>query len=636
MNNDIIAAVATGTGGAMSVIRVSGAGAVEAVGAIFSGRHSLLDAPGGRFFYGTIVEPASAASPTQCHSGSFDCAQDKLREESSAGIVIDDVVVSVFRAPHSYTGDDTVEISCHGSRYIQQKILQLLGTQGVRPAAAGEFTMRALLAGRLALSQAEAVADLIAAENRSAHRVASNQMRGGYAAELVALREELVRVAALLELELDFGEEEVEFADRAHLRELVERLRTRLNGLASSFAVGNALKNGVSVAIVGQPNVGKSTLLNALLGDDRAMVSDIAGTTRDTLEECADIGGTLFRFIDTAGVHDSTDRLEQMGIARTHTALSRADVVLLVLECGVESGELRVESGVCGVAPATAKQRHSESFGCAQDKLCEESQSGGVIPRSPQSDVGISNLHGVNEASLSPNTVISNGTSLSSQIAALRESIALRPEQKVCVVVNKIDAAPQHHSEPLGCAQDKLREESQSRMASFRGCEAAVEPASEASLQSDALMISPHPIIPISANIDAPIIPISALRGDGLAELRTWLSSTIDEGAADEVIVSNARHHDALLHAAAALDRVAAGLGASDARLLASSETASARPLATAKSNADTLPLTSAPLPLDLVAQDLREALHYLGLITGAITTPELLQTIFSKFCIGK
>ncbi len=276
-----IAAVSTGVGGAIAVIRVSGERALEACNAVMD---KALGTTGGRFYYRRVLD--------------------------GDGCTVDDVVASVFRAPNSYTGEDTVEISCHGSRYIQQKILQLLVEQGVGFASAGEFTMRALLNGKLDLAQAEAVADVIAAESRMSHALAVNQMRGGYSRELQTLRDELVHLASLLELELDFGEEDVEFADRDDLRMLIENTRDKIDRLADSFEVGNVLKHGVAVAIVGSPNVGKSTLLNALVGDDRAMVSDIAGTTRDTLEERIDIEGVTFRFVDTAGLRDTDDRLE--------------------------------------------------------------------------------------------------------------------------------------------------------------------------------------------------------------------------------------------------------------------------------------------------------------------------------------
>lgn len=304
-NRDIIVAPATALGGAIAVIRMSGEGSVECCGRLFSGRKPLVKAKSHTIHYGTI------------------CDGER---------VVDDVVVAVFRAPYSYTGEESVEISIHGSRYIASEVLRLLCAQGARMAEAGEFSQRALAAGRIDLSQAEAVADLIAAESRAAHAVAATQMRGGYSALLDELREELLNITTLLELELDFSEEDVEFADRAKLRSMLSKTNDAVVRLMESFKVGNAIREGVAVAIVGRPNVGKSTLLNRLVGDDRAMVSDIAGTTRDTIEESVVIDDIRFRFVDTAGLHDTDDKLEKMGIERTEKAIQKAQIVLYMTE----------------------------------------------------------------------------------------------------------------------------------------------------------------------------------------------------------------------------------------------------------------------------------------------------------------
>lgn len=245
---------------------------------------------------------------------------------------VDDVIISLFRAPNSYTGGDMVEIACHGSAFIVSEIVRLAIDAGARAATAGEFTKRAFLAGKIDLSQAEAVADVIAAEERAALTLADTQLRGGYSASLAELRSELVRLASLLELELDFSEEDVEFADRRELTTLLDLIGSEIKRLAESFAVGNAIKRGIAVAIVGEPNVGKSTLLNRLVGEDRAMVSEIAGTTRDTIEESVRIDGVVFRFIDTAGLHETGDRLESMGIERTQRAVSEAQIVVEMFE----------------------------------------------------------------------------------------------------------------------------------------------------------------------------------------------------------------------------------------------------------------------------------------------------------------
>ena len=311
--NDIIVAPATALGGAIAVIRVSGVGSIACCDSIFKGRKPLAEAKSHTIHYGTI------------------CDGER---------VVDDVVVAIFRAPHSYTGEESVEISIHGSRYIASEVIRLLCEGGARMAEVGEFSQRALAAGRIDLSQAEAVADLIAAESRAAHAIAATQMRGGYSEMLDALREELLNITTLLELELDFSEEDVEFADRERLLAMLEHTDTAVVRLVESFRVGNAIREGVSVAIVGRPNVGKSTLLNRLVGDDRAMVSEIAGTTRDTIEESIVIDDIRFRFVDTAGLHDTDDRLEKMGIERTERAIRQAQIVLYMSEPSQSDVEL--------------------------------------------------------------------------------------------------------------------------------------------------------------------------------------------------------------------------------------------------------------------------------------------------------
>lgn len=248
--------------------------------------------------------------------------------------VLDEVLVSVFKGSNSYTGENTVEISCHGSTFIQQQIIQLLLRSGCRMAQAGEFTLRAFLNGKLDLSQAEAVADLIASDNEASHQVAMQQMRGGFSNEIARLREELLNFASLIELELDFSEEDVEFADRTQFHQLLDRIELVLKRLIDSFAVGNVIKNGIPVAIVGEPNVGKSTLLNALLNEERAIVSDIAGTTRDTIEDEISIGGIGFRFIDTAGIRETQDVVESIGIKKTFEKMEAAQVVVYLVDGG--------------------------------------------------------------------------------------------------------------------------------------------------------------------------------------------------------------------------------------------------------------------------------------------------------------
>ena len=301
-----IAAPSTAPGGAVAVIRVSGPEALDCADRIFRGKTSLALAKGYSLHFGSIRE--------------------------ADGSLIDEVLVSVFRAPHSYTGENAVEIACHGSGYIVSRILARLLENGVKMAAPGEFTQRAFLHGKMDLSQAEAVADLIAAQTAAAHRIALKQLKGGFSEELAGMRSALLHLASLLELELDFSDEEVEFADRTQLRGLVEKVLAHCRKLIESFRLGNAIKNGVPVAIVGNTNSGKSTLLNALLGENRAIVSDIAGTTRDTIEETCNLDGVLFRFIDTAGLRESEDTIERIGIKRAYEKLSAAQLVLVMLD----------------------------------------------------------------------------------------------------------------------------------------------------------------------------------------------------------------------------------------------------------------------------------------------------------------
>lgn len=289
--------------GAISIIRVSGEDSLAIADKVIDVKgESLSETEGYRLRYGTIF------------------ADD--------GSVLDNVIVSVFRAPHSYTGENSVEISCHASRFIVNAVLELLVNAGARIAAPGEFTRRAFVNGKMDLAQAEAVADVIASQSAAAHRVAMNQLKGGFSSELKTLREKLLTMTSLLELELDFSEEDVEFASRSELGALVEETLTHIVRLTDSFSRGNAIKNGIPVAIVGATNTGKSTLLNALLGEERAIVSDIAGTTRDTIEETLNLGGVLFRFIDTAGIRETDEVVEKIGIERTFKKLNEASIVL--------------------------------------------------------------------------------------------------------------------------------------------------------------------------------------------------------------------------------------------------------------------------------------------------------------------
>ena len=308
MNQDTICAIATAQGGAIGSIRVSGPEAITITGRIFTPAKS-----------GKLL---SEQKPYTLTFGRIYNGEE----------MIDEVLVSLFRAPHSYTGEDSTEITCHGSSYILQQVMQLLIKNGCRMAQPGEYTQRAFLNGKMDLSQAEAVADLIASSSAATHRLALSQMRGGFSKELTTLREKLLNFTSMIELELDFSEEDVEFADRSALRRLADEREEVIARLANSFSVGNVIKNGVPVAIIGETNAGKSTLLNVLLNEDKAIVSDIHGTTRDVIEDTVNIGGITFRFIDTAGIRETSDTIESLGIERTFQKLDQAEIVLWMID----------------------------------------------------------------------------------------------------------------------------------------------------------------------------------------------------------------------------------------------------------------------------------------------------------------
>jgi tRNA modification GTPase len=459
-----ICALATAGHGAISVIRISGPDAIGITDAIFQAA--------------TKGKNLAREAPNTIHFGTIQSGKE----------IIDEVLVSLFRAPHSYTGEDSIEISCHGSPYIQQKILELLISKGAKPAKPGEFTQRAFLNGKMDLSQAEAVADLIAAESEGAHRVALQQLRGGFSERLKTLRGQLLHFISMIELELDFSEEDVEFADRRKLIQLVDRIAGLLDELISSFQMGNVLKNGVPVAIVGRPNVGKSTLLNAILKEERALVSDIEGTTRDSIEDTINLGGIRFRFIDTAGIRETADTIENLGIRRTYQKIEQASIVLLLTEADDE--------------PQMVRQT----------------------------------------------------------LEAIRKQ--LNNGKQLVLVLNKSDRVPEKR-------QKELQEL-------------------------------------ISLRENERIISISAETGEHIDGLTRMLLDMVNLGNIrhQDVLISNIRHYNALKSASESLSRVSEGL-------------------ATA-------------LPSDLLAQDIREVLHFLGEITGEVTTDEVLGNIFKNFCIGK
>ena len=484
--NTTICAPATLPGtGAISLLRVSGPDCLAIADRVIRLRKgTLAEAAGYSLHFGEIYEEAA---------------------------LVDEVLVSVFRAPRSYTGEDMIEISCHASAYIVERILSLLCQAGASPAEPGEFTRRAFLNGKMDLSQAEAVADVIASDSRSAHRLAMNQMKGGYSAELGRIRDELLHLASLMELELDFSEEDVEFADRSELIRLLDKAIDRCTTLADSFRVGDALKNGIPTAIVGAPNSGKSTLLNALCGQDRAIVSPIAGTTRDTIEETCVIDGLLFRFIDTAGIRQSDEAIERLGIERSYQALARSRVALAVLDLSRPDNELLEGMEEMMEKMGSSTESHFDTRGTKHDRV----------------------------------------------------SAGEKPE--LVIILNKADLEP-----------------SVERIAALKARLQALAP-------------------------DADMLVISLLGSsvDDLLALKRLLGSRF-KALADhtDTLVTNLRHANALREAAGSLIRTRDGL--------------------------------AAHIPTDLCCTDLREALHHLGTITGTITTQDVLNNIFSRFCIGK
>ena len=356
-----ICALATAPGGALGIIRISGPQALEILSNVFS--KDLCDALPNTIHYGHIKDGSE---------------------------VIDEAMVSIFRAPHSYTGEDSVEISCHGSRYILNKVLELLVQNGCRMAGPGEYTQRAYLNGKMDLSQAEAVADLIASTNRATHHMAMSQLRGGISSELATMREQLLKLTSLLELELDFSDhEDLEFADRSELLELAKTIDSHITHLTDTFQTGNALKNGIPVAIIGAPNVGKSTLLNALLGEERAIVSDIQGTTRDAIEDTMQLGGISFRFIDTAGIRHTDDQIESLGIERSKAAAQRARIILLMTEPGVPYPDIETRDGQTVIRIENKTYAFQAKYGVGLEAL--KQQLIAAAPKTSDSDVIITN-----------------------------------------------------------------------------------------------------------------------------------------------------------------------------------------------------------------------------------------------------
>ena len=368
MSVDTICALSTASGGALGIIRISGDQSLEILSRIFS--KDVTSVAPNTIHYGHIMFPSPLGE--------------------GRGEVLDEVMVSVFRAPHSYTGEDSAEISCHGSRYILNKVLELLIANGCRMANPGEYTMRAYLNGKMDLSQAEAVADLIASTNQATHRLAISQLRGGISSKLSHLRDQLLELTSLLELELDFSDhEDLEFADRSELLELAKKIDDHITQLANSFHAGNALKNGIPVAIVGAPNVGKSTLLNALLGEERAIVSDIQGTTRDAIEDTIQLGGITFRFIDTAGIRHTDDQIELMGIDRSIAAAQRAQIILMMTEPGTPYPDIPVRDDQTVIRIKNKTEGFQAKYGVGLDTLRQQLID--AAPKAEDNDVIVTN-----------------------------------------------------------------------------------------------------------------------------------------------------------------------------------------------------------------------------------------------------
>lgn len=556
--------------GAISIIRVSGKEALAIADKVIDTKGvPIAETEGYRLRYGTVFE--------------------------ADGSVLDNVIVSVFRAPHSYTGEDSVEISCHASRFIVNKILEFLVNAGARIAAPGEFTRRAFVNGKMDLAQAEAVADVIASQSAASHRVAMNQLKGGFSSELKVLREKLLTMTSLLELELDFSEEDVEFASRKELGQLVDDSLTHIRRLTASFSRGNAIKNGIPVAIVGATNTGKSTLLNALLGEERAIVSDIAGTTRDTIEETLNIDGILFRFIDTAGIRETDEMIEKIGIDRTFKKLGEAAVVLGMTD--LSRGEAAVLEDADFILSKVNEMGGVKNVGLAIDGA----ETGGASIAGTDGDslaeTGRTSLAETDGTSRSEtggtHPAETGGTPLSETGGASQHGHGDGQERKVVILVNKCDVAGDFYRDDNGTGYGSGNDLGEN-MAKIGG---------NKNVNHDNNIVS----LIENKYDNCKVIPISAKTGKGLSTLTKTLGEIGSEitGSTDETLVTNVRHYEALVRAASALERVRAGLHI-------------------------------ATLPPDLIAQDLREALYHLGEIVGEITTDETLGNIFRNFCIGK
>ena len=495
-NEDTICAPATIPGtGAISVIRVSGPEALTIADKVVScNKGSISDSKGYTLKFGIIYD-----KPNNCNTN--DCNAEHASTNTLDKAVVDEVVVSIFRAPHSYTGENSVEISCHASSFIVSSILHLLYEAGARAAEPGEFTQRAYLNGKMDLAQAEAVADVIASQNAAAHRVAFKQMKGGFSSELRDMRSELLELVSLMELELDFSEEEVEFADRSRLDDLLEEITSHVTRLIDSFRLGNAIKNGVPVAIAGATNTGKSTLLNALLGEDRAIVTDVHGTTRDTIEETLNIDGILFRFIDTAGLRETSEVIEKIGIERTFKKISEASVVL-------------------GMVDLTRDfETSSETVREIVEKVDFTTQKLVIL---------------LNKTDICP---VNKNVTLYNHIVSNIEDKG--------ITINEIENSSK---EVISAPQTEIIAENIGKSSKDR--------------QDHTLSTAESHDLKRSRNGQAYIIPISAKTGLGINDLRSVLASTQRDLLADSdtTLVTNQRHVQALADARTSLLRVRDGL----------------------------------------------------------------------------
>ena len=524
-----------------------------------------------------------------------------IKDES--GKLLDEVLVSIFRAPHSYTGENSVEISCHASKYIADRLMQLLVKAGARTAEPGEFTRRAFLNGKMDLAQAEAVADLIASQNAAAHRVAINQLKGGFSRELSKMRAQMLHIVSLMELELDFSEEDVTFADRHELDTLLKSTIRHISTLMESFRLGNVIKNGVPVVIIGATNAGKSTLLNALLGEDRAIVSDVHGTTRDTIEETMTIDGILFRFIDTAGIRETSETIEKIGIERTFKKIREATVVLAMLD--ITRPEEDLTRSVNDILMNVDTRHQKLIFLLNKCDLTEGTSFGQSFAGATlDSDTGAGAVTSHAAESIAAAKDVSSDPTAGPIVCGAEDASRAKSEDAIPAVASHTAKETDVDKEISGNSR---------QMDDFNATNNYVIIKNHiVSLIEDhniKLFGKYHPVEPVSKAASIPpisIIPISAKSGEGLDTLKSALASTQSGliSNSDTVLITNTRHYEALSNARDALVRVRSGL--SDA------------------------------LPTDLLTQDLREALYHIGSIVGEISTDEVLGNIFRNFCIGK